>query len=187
MKRLFAGIVGTILLLAPPSLLAQHKGHGTSAPAAPNEPPPDQDLTKFAHAVELQASPRQVLHFNQLTESIAEARKKARGIAGRAVADVLHGADPLIDQLDDIQWEGTRFLASFTNVQKSGLKPFTKKLGKTNNEINRHTKALQAARAKADETEIVATSSKLDEALGKFQIEQQALAREMGIQDGSEE
>ncbi|WP_041855659.1 hypothetical protein [Candidatus Korobacter versatilis] len=182
MKRRFAWVLGFVMACAPAVAVGQHRGHSTGA-TTPNEPPVDEDLTKFAHAVELQASPRQVLHFGQFTQSTGAARKKAQAIVNHATADVLHGADPLIDLLDDLQWEGTRFFASFTQMQKSGLKPVTKKLGKTNDEIKRQAKALQGARAAANEGEILAVSAKLDETLAKFEGQQKALAREMGISD----
>ncbi len=182
MRQLLTLVLAVGTMLAPGTLIGQRRSTPTPPPH-PAEPAGDDQLSEFTHAVELQASPRQALHFNQFVESTAKARERARGIAARAVADILHGADPLIDLLDDVQWERTRFLASFTPAQKSGLKPLTKKLGKTNSEINRQTKALQAARASANETEIVAASVKLEEALGKFQGQQQAIAREMGISD----
>jgi hypothetical protein len=92
-------------------------------------------------------------------------------------------SEPLTDTVEEAQADSEKFVRSFTEAQKSGLKAVTKRLGKANAEITKQSKALnqRLGQSKFDGKQIAGIAEKLDKALGDFQTEHGTLGTEMGI------
>ncbi|MGD0824385.1 MAG: hypothetical protein ABR908_07365 [Terriglobales bacterium] len=188
MNRLPWLVCAIVLLLGPPSLLAQR--HGGRGPAnSPNSPTSNDDLKDFNRALALQATADQKTQFQELTKNTQAARKGTQDFLHVAESaskiDLLHLSEPLTDTVEEAQADSEKFARSFSEAQKSGLKAVTKKLGKANVEITKQNKALKQrlGQSKIDGKQIAGIAEKLDKALGDFQTEQGALGKEMGIQD----
>lgn len=179
--------IGIVLLTGPRPLLAQR--HGGRNPAnSPNSPSNSDDLKDFNRALALQATADQKTQFQELTKSTQAARKGTQDFLQVADSaskiDLLHLSKPLADTVEEAHADSEKFMKSFSEAQKSGLKAVTKKLGKANAEIAKQSKALnqRLGQSKIDGKQIAETAEKLDKALGDFQTEQTALGTEMGIQ-----
>jgi hypothetical protein len=173
MTRIFLAC-GVALLLGSQTLLAQQgRRRGSTAPPPAGEAPAPDDLTDFTRAVLLQATPEQVLRFQRASASLDSARhtlQQARLDAANSSA-----LEDLSFALTDVQIDGGRFLASFSEAQRSGLKEYIKKFVKANDEVTRKGRALQESNARP------ATFQKIDHALDEMQSCQAAMGNEMGI------
>ncbi len=194
MKQLVRLIFGTILLVSPFGLLAQHHG-GRGASAGTSRGlsgvSDKDDLKDFKRAIALQATPDQMQQFRQLGLTVEAAEKQTHevlqlaGNSGAADSSQLSRyADPLTDAVDDAESANEKFLKSFSTAQKSGLKNTTKKLQKTGSEIAKESKALSEnlGRAKTDNKQIASTAEKLEKSLSELHEEHLAVGNEMGIQ-----
>ena len=178
-----------LLLVGSPALLAQHRGGRGATGARPTTGTSDtDDLKDFKRAVALQATPEQVIHFQQLAKRTAAARKSVQDLGQFAdnagQRDVFHGANPLTSAVAEAQTDNERFLLSFSAVQKSGLRNELKKLGKANSQVAKQSRALtqRLERSRIDGKQIAAAGERLDKALDDFQTRQLAVGKEMGIQ-----
>lgn len=178
---------GIVLLIGPHPLLAQrHGGHG--AANSPNGATNSDDLKDFNRALALQATGDQKTQFQELIKSTQAARKGTEDFLHVAESaskiDLLHLSEPLTDTVEEAQADSEKFVRSFSEAQKSGLKAVTKKLGKANVEITKQSKALnqRLGQSKFDGKQVAGIAEKLDKALGDFQTEQTGLGTEMGIQ-----
>ena len=150
-------------------------------------PDPD-DPTGFKRAVALQATPDQVIQFRQLTSSTQVARKHAQDLLQLAEdaskSNVLYSTNPLTSAVEDARTNTEQFLRSFSAAQKSGLKNFTKKLGKANSDVTNQNNALTVGlrHSGIDGKQIASVVEKLDKALGDLQTKQRVVGTEMGIQ-----
>jgi hypothetical protein len=185
MKRTAVWMFGMVLLVGPQTVLAQHRGtHGAGAAGAPTGATDSQDLKDFNRTVALQATPEQTDQFKQLMKSMEAARKKVHDLLQvdpkDSNPDALHRSYELADAVDDAQLDNARFVAGLSAAQKSGLKEFTKKLGKANSEISKQSKALRASGRSQ------AVVEKLDKALSDLQTNQIAIGREIGISSGTQ-
>ncbi|MGA7558865.1 MAG: hypothetical protein WCF61_16865 [Terriglobales bacterium] len=179
--------IGIVLLIGPHPLLAQrHGGRGTANP--PNSATNSDDLKDFNRALALQATADQKTQFQELTRSTQAARKGTQDFLHVAESaskiDLLHLNEPLTDTVEEAQADSEKFVRSFSEAQKTGLKAVIKKLGKANVEITKQSQALKQrlGQFKFDGKQIAGIAEKLDKALGDFQTEQTALGTEMGIQ-----
>jgi hypothetical protein len=176
-----------VILMGALALAQRPGGRGTRNPSSTN-PTPSDDLKDFNRALALQATADQKTQFQVLTKSAQSARKGAQDLQHLAEnaskPDLLHFTQPFTSTVDEAQTDSGKFVQSFSEAQKSGLKAVTKKLGKANTEITKQSKALTQAlqRSKIDNKQIAGIAEKLDKALGDFQAEQTALGTEMGIQ-----
>lgn len=177
MNRIAGLVCGFVLLVAPHTVLAQHRGNrGATAAGAPTEPADNEDLRDFNRAVELQATIDQITLFQQSSKSTAVAKKIAEALLHlEAKHDIeeFHRSNDLADALDDAQLDSARFLTGFSAAQKRGLKEFIKRMSKENSEIAKQSKALRASPP--------AVVEKLDKTLSELQMNQLAIAKEMGI------
>lgn len=182
---------GTVLVLCPCTLLAQHGGHGAGAgrpaTAAAIPTPNNSDISDFNRAVALQATPDQTARFQQLTKSTQAARKQAQIFsphsesAGSADSSRYAG---LSDAVEDARNNNLQFVRSFSSSQPSGLKTITKKLSKADSDVSKQSKTLtqELERSKMDSERIASVVEKLDKALTGFQAEQLEIGKAMGIQ-----
>jgi hypothetical protein len=189
MNRLLWLLCGVVLLMNPYALLAQRRGgHGAGMAPAPAGVPRTDDLKDFKRAIALQASPDQMDQFRRLTESTQGARKSAQDLLKLAEnaskADLFRSTNFLASALEEVQTDNQKFLQSFSAVQKSGLKEVTKKLGKTNSDVTKRSKALtrNLERSRIASRQISGVAEKLDKSLSALQARQLAIGSEMGIQ-----
>ena len=188
MNRLWL-VCGIVLLLNPYALLAQRRGgHGAGTARPPAGESSTDDLKDFKRAIALQASPDQVAQFRRLTESTQVARKSVQDLVKLAEnaskTDLFRSTDHLAGALDKAQTDNQNFLQSFSDVQKSGLKEITKKLGKANSDVTKRSKALtrDLERSRIAGQQISGAAEELDKALSDLQARQFAIGSEMGIQ-----
>jgi len=191
-NRLAMLTIGTLLLLSPPSLLAQPGGHGggrRGTPGAGSGDTSEAGLTDFNHALAVQATADQAAHFQELTKSTETARKLAQELSvlsGKpdSEADFSRKTAALKENVEEAQGGNQDLVKSFTKSQKAGLKELTKKLEKADSEVSKLWKdrARQLRGAKANNEGIAGTSDKLEKALEEFQSQQISLGKEMGIQ-----
>jgi hypothetical protein len=188
--RLLWLVCGIFFLVNPHALLAQRRGgRGQGAGRPPTGVPDTDDSTGFKRAIELQATPDQVVQFRQLTDSTQIARKRAQDLLQLAEdareRALLDSMNPLTSAVEEAEANIAQLLRGFSAAQKSGLKPFTKKLEKANSDVTRQSKALTLGLGHAgiESKQIAGVVEKLDRALGAFQTEQLALGNEMGIQE----
>jgi hypothetical protein len=176
------------LLVCPQALIAQRGGHGAGVgrpSAGASNPAPNNDINDFNRAIALQATPDQIAQFQQLTKSTEAARNKAQNLIQHTEnnADSSLYAD-LNDAVGETQSNYQRFVGSFSTSQQTGLKPLTKKLGKTDFAVSKQSKALtqELGRSPIDSKKIANVAEKLDDALTSLRTEQFDIGKEMGIQ-----
>jgi hypothetical protein len=179
-----------VLLVCPSMLVAQRGGRGTGAgstSAAPSNPAPNSDISDFNRAVALQATPEQIIRFQQIVKSTETARKEARNLIqlsqNASKPDSSRYAN-LNDAVDEARSGNQHFMRSLSASQQSGLKPQTKKLAKADADLSKQSKALayELSRSAIDNKKVASVAEKLDNALGGFQAEQIDIGKEMGIQ-----
>jgi hypothetical protein len=180
MKRVLGIVV--LLLLGPCALLAQHHGnHGAGTANNPAAGATSDDLSDFKLAVAMQATPEQAAQFRALTSSLVAARKSVREVSDLAASggkpDFPH-LQALSDAVDDVMSSEQKFLAGFSREQKSGLKPLTKKISKTDSDILKESKTLQ----QLTNSPANGAVDKLDQALAELQTHHSEIAKQMGIQ-----
>jgi hypothetical protein len=193
MHRLTWVVCGIVLVTSPGTLLAQRRGgHSAGSGRASAGAPSTDDLKDFKRAVALQATPDQMIQFEQLTRSIQTARKSAQDLLqtaeGTSKPDLFHSVYPLTNAVEEAQTDNEKFLRSFSPVQKSGLKDVTKKLGKASSDVTRQSKALTRGleHAGIEGKQIAGIAQRLDKALSDLQTKQLTVGTEMGIQEGKE-
>jgi len=193
MNRLTWLICCIVLLIDPSISPAQHRG-GQGANAGgqgSSRASSSDDLNDFKRAMAVQASPDQVSRFKQSATSTQAAKKAAQDLlqlaSNTGKPNLSQTTDALSSAVDEAQTDSQRFLRTFSDAQKSGLKDLTKKLGKANSEITRQNKALGhiAGTSAPDAGQIASVAEKLDKALGDFATTQSAIGTEMGIQSES--
>ena len=129
--------------------------------------------------------------FRRLTESTQGARKSAQDLLKLAEntskTDLFRSTNFLASALEEVQTDNQKFLQSFSAVQKSGLKEVSKKLGKTNSDVTKRSKALtrNLERSRIASRQISGVAEKLDKSLSALQARQLAIGSEMGIQSES--
>ena len=183
-------ICGILLSLNATIMLAQHRGGrgggGKSGPTGVSDSETEQSKD-FKRAAAIQARPEQITQFQQLTKSDQVARKSAQGILEHAEnadqPDLFHSSKSLTDAVEEAQSENQQFLQSLSDLQKSGLKDFIKKLGKANSDVTKENKAIsrELERSKVDGKQLATATKKLDNALADFQAKHAAIGAEMGI------
>jgi hypothetical protein len=168
----------------------RHGGGGSPSPSGPTPDTKNNDLKGFERAVALQATPDQIAQFQRFSASTQVARKRAQDLLQLSTKgnqlNWINSTYPLTNDLEEAQADNEKFLASFSKEQEDGLKKLTKKLRKSDSEIEGENKGLRKDldRNTAD-GEIVARLQKLEKALGDLQSQQLAIAAEMGIQNST--
>jgi hypothetical protein len=188
-------VVGLVLLMCPFVATAQHHGgHGGAGggiPGGSNRPTgldEKDSLKDFHHALAVQATSQQIAEFQAVVKDTDTAKAKLQTLeqqSGNAAAETkspVSGAE--IDQVLESAREASRkFVKGFSAPQKSGLKDITKRLEKSDSDLEQEEKKLDqslqvASGASAD---IEARAKSVSKALSDFSNQQLALGREMGI------
>jgi len=180
-------------------MLAQHGG-GRSQPGANSKPiicvhdcvEPhsglgDDDDRNLERLMAVQATPEQTTSFNRLLKDVQAARDRLQSFLKLPQApgsSASSGSAATLDQsVENLRTASQNLLASFSSVQKSGLKDVTRKVESADSDLDKlrtaFTRILQTA--KADSAPVAASAANLDSALASFQNQQLALGREMSI------
>src|ERR1700722_6279158 len=186
-------------LITPARMLAQHGG-GRSQPGAnsktticvhdcvdPYSGLGDDDDRNLERLMAVQATPEQTPSFNRLLKDVQAARDRLQSflklpqVPGSSASS---GSAATLDQsVENLRTASQNLLASFSSVQKSGLKDVTRKVESADSDLDKlrtaFTRILQTA--KADSAPVAALADTLDSALASFQNQQLALGREMSI------
>jgi hypothetical protein len=193
-------ILGLALFTSPASMHAQHGGGGRSQPGANSKPiicvhdcvdphtglGPDDDRN-LERVMAVQATPDQTTSFNALLKDVQAARDRLQSFIKLAHAPPASApSDPpaMLDQtIEKVRTSSHDFLASFSPVQKSGLKDVTRKVENADSELDKQRTAFDRIlqTGKADSPPVAASAANLDSALASFQNQQLALGGEMSI------
>lgn len=187
------------LLISPTRMLAQHGG-GRSQPGANSKPvicvhdcvDPHSGLgddgdRNLERLMAVQATPEQTTSFNRLLKDVQAARDRLQSFLKLPQApgsSVPSGPAATLDQsVEKLHTASQNLLASFSSVQKSGLKDVARKVENADSDLDKlrtaFARILQTA--KADSSPVAASAANLDSALASFQNQQLALGREMSI------
>ncbi len=142
------------------------------------------DLTDFKHAIAVQATDEQQAKFKMLAQYTDTARKQAQVLQQSGPQDAVKHADVLQDSLDEVHRQDLGFLNSLADTQVSGLKKQTKKMTQSDAALTKEAKKLSAQMNKStpDVERLNQSALHLDRALAALQLEQNGLAKEMGIE-----
>jgi hypothetical protein len=189
-------IVGVALLAGPRAVLAQHGGRGHSRPLicvydcpdTPDRAGSEDDLKTFERLMAVQATADQgaaflkVMQYAQTASTLLQAFRDLLKQATPPTA-LSDGVTSLDRSIEEARAGNQNFLASFSPVQKSGLKDVTERLLKTDADLNSQIKMLDRALQipKAEAESLTTSAVNLDKALASFQSAQLALAGEMSI------
>jgi hypothetical protein len=181
-----------LVLLSLSCNLAAQRGGGRRGGAGGAGAPPSgaadpNSMKDFDHAIAVQATDEQSAHFAAWAKSAESARKITTDIT-RETESAKDGSalsghiSALRDAVNETQSAQERFLRSFSDKQKSGLKDFTKKLEKADSAVLKALKTLDENSGRPNNSKQIASSAdKLEQALTSFQGEQHKLGEEMGI------
>ena len=188
------------LLTSPVRMHAQHGGGGRSQPGAtsktvicvhdcidPHSGLGDDDDRNLERLMAVQATPDQTTSFNRLLKNVQAGRDRLQSFIKREqVPAASTPSDPpaTLDQIvEKVRTASQNFLASFSPVQKSGLKDVTRKVETADSDLDKQriafARTLQTA--KADSAPVVSSAANLASALATFQNQQLALGRQMSI------
>jgi hypothetical protein len=203
-------LAAIVSLASPPRMLAQHgSGGGRSQPGANSRPVicvhdcvephaglGDDDDSNLERLMAVQATPDQTTSFNTILKDVQAARDRLQSFIKLPKAPSASASDSaaMLDQtvedhavedqaVEKIRTASQNLLASFSPIQKSGLKDVARKVETADSDLDKQRtafdRALQAA--KADSAPVAASAANLDNALASFQNQQLALGREMSI------
>jgi hypothetical protein len=192
-------LVAIALFASSATMRAQHGG-GRSQPGANSKPVicvhdcvdphsglGDDDDRNLERLMAVQATPDQTTSFNSLLKDVQAARDRLQSFIKLEQAPAASApSDPpaMLDQtVEKIRTTSQNFLASFSPVQKSGLKDVTKKVESADSDLDKQRTAFDRTlqSTKADSAPVAASAANLDAALATFQKQQLALGREMSI------
>jgi len=183
-------ILGSILLACPLAALAQRHGGGqgvgtlTGAPGRPDGVDQKDSLRDFHEALAVQATSQQIAEFQSLMKNTQAAQTALRSLQQQlqtASADA--PANAALDQaLENARIGTKKFEAGFSPEQKSGLKEVSKRLDKSESDLDQEQKRFdQSLEVKAPGSEVSARAENIDKVLTDFYDQQLALGREMSI------
>jgi hypothetical protein len=196
-------VVWAALLACPCAMLAQHGGGAPggggsvssagggglsgSAGRATGVSTKDE-LKDFRAVLAVQATSQQIIAYNLMVKSTAAAGIELQGfldlLAKANANSELPGRSATLDQaLERARTENKKFLDGLSERQKSGLKEITKKLAKSDSDLEQQVRALDQliADAKAVPQQIAGSAQGLDHALTAFRSQQTDLGSEMSI------
>jgi len=190
-------MLACVLLAYPTAATAQRRGGGGSnigggingSVSGSNRPTglDEKDSLKDFHEVlAVQASSEQIAEFQTLVKSTEAAQaelqtflqplRKDGAVAESARRHVLDSA------LENARNGNKKFQEGFSEAQKAGLKEISKRLVKSDSDLEQEEKKLdQTLDLKAAVAEVLAHAESLDKALTDFYNQQLALGREMSI------
>jgi hypothetical protein len=186
-------ILGWALLILPIEATAQrHGGGGASAGGGglseygrPDGVDEKDTLKDFHHAMEVQATSQQIADFQVLVKTTENVKAHLKDFLQRASreksATEIHDST-LTQTIETVRDGNKKFVAGFSESQKSGLKEILRRLDKADSDLGQEqaklNQILQTTGAAAD---VSAHTEVLSRALAEFSDAQLALGREMNI------
>jgi hypothetical protein len=188
-------ILGVVMLCPVPASAQRHGGGGSSTLAGssslnaysrPDGVDEKDSLKDFHDVLAVQASSQQVAEFQALVKMTETAQSALQSLlqqlhqenaAAQPVSD-----DALAKALENARTGTRKFQDGFSAAQKSGLKDISRRLAKSDSDLDQEDKRLdQSLAAKAANSELAPHAESLDKALTDFYNQQLALGREMSI------
>jgi hypothetical protein len=167
-----------------------HRPHGINQST---EPAPDGSvdpaLETLTRAVAIQARPDQVGYFRSILDNTDSALEQSRelqtlGAAVNSIPTMNAKSLQLRDVLDEVDHYNRRFLATFSKVQNSELKPLAKRVVKSYSFVaqgsQKVAQLMEPGRIVPDR--LASAAANLEKALSDFRTDEVRLGREMGIQ-----
>ncbi|HVR27138.1 MAG TPA: hypothetical protein VMU26_27905 [Candidatus Polarisedimenticolia bacterium] len=196
-------VLGATLLACPRGMFAQHGGGGgriggssagggglSSGNHASGVDAKD-DLRNFHQIMAVQASSEQKVAYAAIVKSTAAAGAELQRFVellskGQNAPEVARHDKSFEEAIETARTLNKRFLEGFSEVQKSGLKEITKRLGKADSELAQQAKVLdQEVEANAAAPQMAGSAQNLERTLTIFQGEQADLGEEMSIAPSS--
>jgi hypothetical protein len=179
-------------VLCPGAVFAQHHGgHGGMGgiPGATNRPTgvDEKDTLKdFHQALAVQATSQQVAEFQILVKSTEDGQAALQAFQQQLSSEgspaESAGRETLDPALENARNGSRKFQEGFSTAQKSGLKETTKRLAKSDSDLEQEQKKFdEIAGVKAASAEVPARAESLAKALTSFYNQELALGREMSI------
>lgn len=161
-------------------------GGGISGISRPTGVDEKDSLKDFHQALALQATSQQIAEFQGLIKSTETAEAKLQTLLHQVRMEngavETGGRESLDHALENARNGNRKFLEGFSAAQKNGLKDISKRLTKTDIDLDQeHKKLDQSLEAKAAPPEISSNAESLDKTLADFSNLQLALGREMSI------
>jgi hypothetical protein len=161
-------------------------GGGISGISRPTGVDEKDSLKDFHQALALQATSQQFAEFQAMVKSTEAAQAELQAFLHQvrkenSAADIGQ-REGLVHALENARNGNKKFLEGFSAAQKNGLKDISKRLAKTDIDLEQGQKRLdQSLEAKAAGPEISSNAESLDKTLTDFSNLQLALGREMSI------
>jgi hypothetical protein len=161
-------------------------GGGISGISRPTGVDEKDSLKDFHQALALQATSQQFAEFQAMVKSTEAAQAELQAFLHQvrkenSAADIGQ-REGLVHALENARNGNKKFLEGFSAAQKNGLKDISKRLAKTDIDLEQGQKRLdQSLEAKAAGLEISSNAESLDKTLTDFSNLQLALGREMSI------
>jgi hypothetical protein len=184
-------LVGVVLVASPMTAIAQRHGGGGHGGAGslsggsgrPSGVDEKDSLKDFHHALAVQATGQQMNEFQAVIKSTETAKAELQALlAGGSKKEESASPNVRLDQsLESARAENKKFVEGFSTAQKSGLKDITKRLEKTDSDLEQEEKKLDQSLLAAGGVAIGSRADALGKALEDFSNQQLALGREMGI------
>lgn len=196
-RRELVLLIATIELLFNPSIVSAQRGmgHGSrplicvhDCSNRGDEARPEDDLKDFNRIMAVQATPEQSAAFvdtvRDMQSADAELQKLRDLLQKKLPAPSLSKSGVAVNLAVDKARTGVQaFLASFSPLQKSGLRELTRKLEVADNDVTKDLSSLRGLleSQKATEQSMTDSTASLEKGIASFQKEQLALGGEMGI------
>jgi hypothetical protein len=189
-------LCGAILLAFSASAMAQRHGGGAtlggSSLTRPDGVDEKDSLEDFHRVMEVQATSVQAAQFQALVKNTEAAKAKLQEFRqqdfqqqkknGKDAAESIRGDSALDQLLESVRNGDKKFVAGFSDAQKSGLKEILRRLDKADQDLEQEQKKLdQSLQVATGNAEVATRGESLEKALTDFANEQLALGREMGI------
>lgn len=190
-----APILGFVMLCPSPANAQRHGGGGSSTLAGsgslnaysrPDGVDEKDSLKDFHDVLAVQASSQQIAEFQALVKMTEAAQSTLQSLLQQLrqenAAPQPTSDDALSKALENTRTSTRKFQEGFSPAQKSGLKDISKRLAKSDSDLDQEDKRLeQSLSAEAANSELAPHAESLDKALTDFYNQQLALGREMSI------
>ena len=186
--------LGTIFLLCPHVLMAQHHGgHGIGGgmPGGNNRPTGVDEtdpLKDFHRALAVQATSQQVAEFQALVKDSDSAKASLQKFTQPprndvAVSESTVSVSEIDKSLQALRADSRKFVDGFSSAQKSGLKDILKRLEKADSDLEVEQKRLDESQRAGNGASagLESRGEGLTKSLTNFSNQELALGREMGV------
>jgi len=185
-------ILAAVSIVYPLTARAQRHGGGgagatgLSGISRPTGLDEKDTLKDFHEALAVQANAQQITEFQALIKTTEAAKAELEALAQQLTQQSAtansSGREPLDQAIAKARSANKQFQDGFSAEQKSGLKEITKRLAKSDSDLEQEEKKIdQSFESKLAASEISPQEQSLDKALTDFSDQQLDLGREMGI------